>query len=63
MSNQFEEDRKTIGRARQDYKKVAKIYEEYRRLRRMIKPDRYPLDPERIKEDLSSEDFFKGLLG
>jgi cell division ATPase FtsA len=64
MNNQYKKDQEDLERAVRDFKKYKQLREEYRRL--LLKPKRYPLDPERIKEDLSgnlsSEDFFKGLL-
>jgi len=39
--------------------KAIEIYREYKRLKRILgKPERYPLDPEKTIEDLSSDKFF-----
>jgi len=44
----------------EEYIKAMKTYREYKRLKRALgKPERYPLDPEKIREDLSSEGFFR----
>jgi hypothetical protein len=43
-----------------DYRKAVEIYNMYKRYKEKLgKPERYPLDPRKIKEDLSSEEFFK----
>jgi hypothetical protein len=42
------------------YKDAKKIYDEYRRLRETLgRSTSHPLDPEKIRKDLSSEEFFQ----
>jgi len=49
-----------IEAIRRDYKDVIEIYEKYKRLKGELgKKEWYPLDPQKIREDLSSEHFFK----
>ena len=39
--------------------KAIETYREYKRLKRILgKLEHYPLDPEKIREDLSSDKFF-----
>ena len=45
---------------RRDHKDVIELYEKYKQLKRKIgKKEYYPLDPQKIRDDLSSERFFK----
>jgi len=57
------EDLKIIEKIRkeyEDYKDVLAIYAAYKSLKKELgKPERYPLDPQKIEEDLSSAEFFK----
>jgi len=51
--------KEVVDRIGRDYKDVKKIYTEYQRLREKIgKPVKgYPLEPNKIKKDLSSGEF------
>lgn len=54
--------RSEVEKIREHYQEVIKTYRAYKRLREKIgKPEGYPLDPQKIMEDLSSEEFFKFL--
>ena len=45
---------------REEYKDAIEIYRKYKEYRRKLgKPERYPLDPKKIMEDLSSAEFFQ----
>jgi DNA-binding transcriptional regulator GbsR (MarR family) len=63
MSDLLEKDVKNlreIVKEIKDYKEANEVYKEYKRLKEKLnKPEHYPLDPKRIREDLSSEEFFK----
>lgn len=49
-----------IEKIKEDYKDILAIYARYKRLKKELgKPERYPLDPQKIEEDLSSAEFFK----
>jgi len=43
-----------------DYKDLIKLYMEYQRLKKKLgkRASEYPLNPDRIRKDLSSEEFF-----
>jgi len=44
----------------EEHIKAIKTYREYKRLKKALgKPERYPLDPEKIREDLSGDEFFR----
>jgi hypothetical protein len=48
-----------IEKIKEDYKDILAIYARYKRLKKELgKPERYPLDPQKIEEDLSSAEFF-----
>ncbi|MCR6692993.1 MAG: hypothetical protein MRT15_11420 [archaeon YNP-LCB-003-016] len=49
-----------MEKIKKEYKNILAIYTTYKRLKRELgKPERYPLDPQKIEEDLSSAEFFK----
>lgn len=61
MSEEVALLKKLIERVDQDYEDVKKIYNDYLLLKEKLgKPTKvYPLDPEKIRKDLSSEEFFE----
>jgi|YelNatPaOPRAMG01_1025707.scaffolds.fasta_scaffold41367_3 hypothetical protein len=45
---------------REEYRNAIEIYRKYKEYKRKLgKPERYPLDPKKIMEDLSSAEFFE----
>jgi hypothetical protein len=49
-----------MEKIKKEYKNILAIYTTYKRLKRELgKPERYPLDPQKIEEDLSSAEFLK----
>lgn len=66
MSNSLRKEIDVLGKLKgikKEYWDVIEIYKAYKRYKEKLgKPERYPLDPEKIMEDLSSNEFFK-LIG
>jgi len=53
---------KMVEKIKEEYKDILAIYTTYKRLKKELgKPERYPLDPQKIKEDLPSAEFFKSI--